>query len=100
MVGANHSMTSPRSAALSLCWERFSFTYPDTTAPVLREVDLKIEPGEQVLLMGSSGCGKSYTRPYPERDRSQNHWRLGLRFGSSVWGPETLGVFRFRPWRL
>lgn len=59
MVEANRSMTSPRPTALSLCWERFSFTYPDTAAPVLRDIDLKIEPGEQVLLMGSSGCGKS-----------------------------------------
>ena len=36
-----------------------TFAYPDAAAPVLRGVDLAIEPGEMVVVMGSTGCGKS-----------------------------------------
>lgn len=36
------------------------FCYPTRpTQPVLRGVDLKIEPGQYIALVGSSGCGKS-----------------------------------------
>ena len=36
-----------------------TFAYPDAAAPVLRGVDLAIRPGEMVVIMGSTGCGKS-----------------------------------------
>jgi energy-coupling factor transport system ATP-binding protein len=36
-----------------------SFTYPGSSDPVLRSIDLKIPAGEFVLLTGPSGCGKS-----------------------------------------
>ncbi|MFI7646030.1 ABC transporter ATP-binding protein [Micromonospora sp. NPDC049460] len=42
-----------------LRFERVSFRYPGTGAPVLREVDLTVEPGETVALVGATGCGKS-----------------------------------------
>ncbi|MER5333436.1 ABC transporter ATP-binding protein [Micromonospora sp. NPDC002717] len=42
-----------------LRFERVSFRYPGTTTPVLREVDLTVEPGETVALVGATGCGKS-----------------------------------------
>lgn len=35
------------------------FTYPDATEPVLHDVNLIVEPGETVALVGAVGCGKS-----------------------------------------
>ena len=37
----------------------FSYRYPDAAGPALREIDLRIEPGEMVVLSGRSGSGKS-----------------------------------------
>jgi energy-coupling factor transport system ATP-binding protein len=45
------------SAALLL--ERVSYRYPDAPALALRDVDLRIAPGEFVVLAGDSGSGKS-----------------------------------------
>ncbi|SCL65420.1 ATP-binding cassette, subfamily B [Micromonospora citrea] len=42
-----------------LRFERVSFRYPGTTTPVLRGVDLTVEPGETVALVGATGSGKS-----------------------------------------
>jgi energy-coupling factor transporter ATP-binding protein EcfA2 len=39
--------------------ERVSYTYPGASAPALREVSLRIAPGEVVVLAGPSGSGKS-----------------------------------------
>lgn len=47
-----------RSAgAISL--ENVSFSYPGRDVPVLKNVNLKFEPGEMVLISGPSGAGKS-----------------------------------------
>jgi subfamily B ATP-binding cassette protein MsbA len=35
------------------------FTYPGATEPVLREVDVTVEPGQMVAIVGRSGSGKS-----------------------------------------
>jgi len=42
-----------------LRFERVTFRYPGTAAPVLREVELTVEPGETLALVGATGCGKS-----------------------------------------
>ena len=39
--------------------DRVSVRYPEASAPTLREVDLSIEEGELVLVVGRTGSGKS-----------------------------------------
>jgi energy-coupling factor transport system ATP-binding protein len=39
--------------------ESVSYRYPGAARPALDGVDLRIEPGELVLVVGESGCGKS-----------------------------------------
>jgi ATP-binding cassette, subfamily B, bacterial MsbA len=36
-----------------------SFTYPGGSAPVLRDVSLAVQPGQQLAIVGRSGAGKS-----------------------------------------
>ena len=45
------------TAALLL--ERVSYRYPGAAAPALHEIDLRVAPGEFVVLAGDSGSGKS-----------------------------------------
>ena len=42
-----------------ITFEGVSFAYPHTTKEVLRDVDLVVEPGEVVALVGRSGAGKT-----------------------------------------
>ncbi len=36
-----------------------SFAYPGTSRPVLRHINLTVEPGQTLAVMGATGCGKS-----------------------------------------
>ncbi|WP_173078465.1 ABC transporter ATP-binding protein [Phytohabitans rumicis] len=40
-------------------FEGVSFTYPGTTTPVLRRVDLDVRPGETLAIVGTTGSGKT-----------------------------------------
>jgi ATP-binding cassette subfamily B protein len=40
-------------------FDRVGFTYPGTARTVLHDVDLQIEPGETVALVGATGAGKT-----------------------------------------
>ncbi|WFF01372.1 ABC transporter ATP-binding protein [Micromonospora sp. WMMD964] len=54
------ALALPRDAVHGrLRFERVAFSYPGATTPVLREIDLTIEPGETLALVGATGCGKS-----------------------------------------
>ncbi|MEU7995646.1 ABC transporter ATP-binding protein [Micromonospora sp. NPDC049060] len=60
IVDAPHALALRRADVRGrLRFERVSFRYPGTAAPVLREIDLTVEPGETVALVGATGCGKS-----------------------------------------
>ena len=39
--------------------EKVSFTYPDADAPVLKDVDLILRPGEKLAVVGRNGAGKT-----------------------------------------
>jgi ATP-binding cassette subfamily B protein len=39
--------------------DSITFSYPGTTAPVLRDVTLSVAPGERLALVGPTGAGKS-----------------------------------------
>ncbi len=39
--------------------DRVSYSYPEAPVPALREISLRIEPGELVVVVGTSGSGKS-----------------------------------------
>jgi ATP-binding cassette, subfamily C, bacterial CydD len=55
--GGRRHVPSPVSASVSV--EAVSFSYPARSEIVLDSVDLELEPGETVALVGSSGAGKS-----------------------------------------
>jgi ATP-binding cassette subfamily B protein/subfamily B ATP-binding cassette protein MsbA len=48
-----------RTTAGRVTLEGASFRYPNTEALVLRGIDLEVEPGETVALVGRSGAGKT-----------------------------------------
>jgi ATP-binding cassette subfamily B protein len=43
----------------SVRYEHVRFSYPGTTAPVLRDVNLQVKPGETLVLAGATGAGKT-----------------------------------------
>ncbi len=43
----------------SIEFQNVSFIYPGSQNRVLKNINLKIEPGETIAIMGSTGCGKS-----------------------------------------
>ena len=47
----------PRLGELAV--DGITFSYPGTTAPVLRDVRLTVAPGERLALVGATGSGKS-----------------------------------------
>lgn len=49
----------PAETGSSVVFEDVHFRYDDATSDVLRGVDLHIEPGETMALVGAVGCGKT-----------------------------------------
>ncbi len=43
----------------NLQFSNLSFTYPDETTPTLQNINLQIQAGQHIALVGSSGAGKS-----------------------------------------
>ncbi|WP_433312943.1 ABC transporter ATP-binding protein [Micromonospora sp. CA-269861] len=60
IVDSPGAVALPRDAVHGrLRFERVAFSYPGATTAVLSEIDLSIEPGETLALVGATGCGKS-----------------------------------------
>ncbi|MEV4843114.1 ABC transporter ATP-binding protein [Micromonospora matsumotoense] len=60
IVDAPDAVPLARSAVRGrLRFEGVSFRYPGSAEPVLREIELTVEPGETLALVGATGCGKS-----------------------------------------
>ncbi len=51
------SSATPEPAKVEIA--DLSFTYPNSREPTIKNLNLTIEPGQQVALMGESGAGKS-----------------------------------------
>jgi ATP-binding cassette subfamily B protein len=49
----------PATVRGRLRFERVGFTYPEASFPVLHEVDLEVEPGETLAIVGVTGSGKT-----------------------------------------
>lgn len=47
------------TAAYPVTVERLTFSYPDTEAPVLQDIDLTIPAGASLALVGATGAGKT-----------------------------------------
>ncbi|MET7373512.1 ABC transporter ATP-binding protein [Micromonospora arida] len=60
IVDSPGAVALPRDAVHGrLRFERVAFSYPGAAMGVLREIDLTIEPGETLALVGATGSGKS-----------------------------------------
>ncbi|MEH1054353.1 ABC transporter ATP-binding protein [Micromonospora sp. CPCC 206171] len=60
IVDAPHAVTlAPTEVRGELRFEGVSFRYPGAPQPVLREIELTLEPGETLALVGATGSGKS-----------------------------------------
>ncbi len=60
MAGHSGHRVVRKSAVLGrITLEGVSFAYPGTDRRVLRDIDLEVEPGEVVALVGRSGAGKT-----------------------------------------
>ena len=59
-------------------FERVGFTYATRTEPALRGIDLVIEPGETVALVGGSGGGKTTLANLLPRFYVPSHGRISL----------------------
>jgi ATP-binding cassette, subfamily B, bacterial len=52
-------VVSKETAAGRITFRNVNFTYANTTAPVLHDINLDVEPGQVVALVGPSGAGKT-----------------------------------------
>ncbi|NVJ91827.1 MAG: ATP-binding cassette domain-containing protein [Methylocystaceae bacterium] len=59
MVEARHSPVTLDERTCPIEVKGLHFTYPGSTVETLKDVSLRVKPGQIVTLVGASGCGKS-----------------------------------------
>lgn len=57
--GQTHHVSDFRPSNFDIRLENVSFTYPGESTPVLENIDLKIQSGQHIALVGRTGAGKS-----------------------------------------
>ena len=97
VVNSSRSQPFPQPIKRGLTFKDVTFTYPGATKPTLRNLNLHIDPGESIALVGLNGAGKTtflklLTRlydvdsgiiaidgiPLPEIKLSQLHTNIGV----------------------
>ncbi len=74
-----------------LVFSHTGFTYPGAERPALREIDLALEPGRRIGLIGPSGSGKSSIVSLALRYRAPDEGELSFAGGSvSDYDPDAL----------
>jgi ATP-binding cassette, subfamily B, bacterial len=54
-----HPIPAPRPIKTGFEFQRVAFSYPGSDHPVLRDIDLRIDKGEKIALIGANGAGKT-----------------------------------------
>ena len=57
--------------------ERLGFTYPDSKAEVLKNVNITVEAGERIAIIGANGIGKTTLIRLLAGDLQPSHGRIG-----------------------
>lgn len=52
-------LSFPKPIKRGICFEHVGFSYPNTNAMVLKDINLEIRPGQIVALVGENGSGKT-----------------------------------------
>ena len=59
VIDSSRPKPFPQPIKQGLSFKNVTFTYPGATKPTLRNINLKIEPGESIALVGLNGAGKT-----------------------------------------
>jgi ATP-binding cassette subfamily B protein len=54
-----NAINLPNNITPRICFKSVDFSYPSATSPSLRNINLTIEPGEKLAIIGLNGAGKS-----------------------------------------
>ncbi|MBO7743415.1 ABC transporter ATP-binding protein [Paenibacillus sp. MWE-103] len=58
-TGAGHALPSGDRLPPAITLRNVGYTYPDAGKPTLSGIDLAIEPGERIAIVGANGAGKT-----------------------------------------